>query len=131
MKSTLGIISDDILFWNLITPLLNRNAPEIEIHICSTYQEINSKIEELSCDLIIIDGGLSRISSIELIQFIRMSKHAIAPIWFFPEILSDGYIRKVMEIGANRIIHKPFDPYVVTKEIESLLSKTISLTTSL
>jgi len=125
MKSTLIILSDDLIFWNLFTSLLSRNSLGIQIHVCSTYQEIDKYVEEATCNLILLDGGLSRLSSIEIIQYIRKSKTIISPIWFFPEILSDEYIHKAMEIGANRIIHKPFDPYQVTKEIETILSKTI------
>jgi DNA-binding response OmpR family regulator len=123
MKINITIISDDILFWNLFIPLLNRNIPNVQILVCSTYSEIDKKTEKTNCDLIIVDGGLSNLSSIELIQYIRMKKRILAPIWFFPEILTEAYILKAKEMGVNKFITKPFDPYVVIDEITAKLLK--------
>lgn len=123
MKINIAIISDDILFWNLFIPLLNRNIPGVQTLVCGTYREIDKKTEKTNCDLVIVDGGLSNLSSIELIQYIRMKKRILAPIWFFPEILADTYILKSKEMGVNRIITKPFDPYLIVDEITTLLNK--------
>lgn len=123
MKINIAIISDDILFWNLLIPLLSRNIPGIQTVVCGTYREIDKKIEKITCDLIIVDGGLSNLSSIELIQYIRMKKRILAPLWFFPEILSDTYILKAQEMGVNRFITKPFDPYIIVDEIATLVKK--------
>jgi len=123
MRKNIAIISDDILFWNLFIPLLNRNIPGVQILVCGTYREIDKKIEKTACDLIIVDGGLSNLSSIELIQYIRMTKQILAPIWFFPEILADTYTLKAKEMGVNRFITKPFDPYIVIDEITAKLLK--------
>ena len=123
MKSSIAIISDDVLFWNLFIPLLNRKKPDLKISVCGKYEEINTKVEEGSCDLIIVDGGISSLSSIEVIQFIRTTKQILAPVWFFPEIKTDAYIHKSLSMGVTKIINKPFDPYVVVDDIISLLSK--------
>ncbi|NDP21309.1 MAG: response regulator [Paludibacter sp.] len=122
MNSTIAIISDDILFWNLFIPLLDRKAPDLKINVCRNYQEINYVADQNNFSLIIIDGGIKNLSSIEIIQYIRSSKRILSPVWFFPEIKSDAYLHKSMLIGVNRIISKPFDPYVVVDEIISLLS---------
>ena len=123
MKSAIVIISDDVLFWNLFIPLLNRKNPDLKILVCRTFEEINSKVEIGNSDLIIVDGGISSFSSIEVIQFIRTSKRILVPVWFFPEIKTDTYIHKSLSMGVTKIINKPFDPYVVVDEIISLLSK--------
>ncbi|HEY6913987.1 MAG TPA: hypothetical protein VI413_04865, partial [Paludibacter sp.] len=68
-------------------------------------------------------GGLSNLSSIELIQHIRMKKRILSPIWFFPEIQTEKYILKAKEMGVNKFITKPFDPYVVIDEITAKLLK--------
>jgi len=122
MNLTIAIISDDILFWNLFIPLLDRKVPDLKINVCRNYQEINYMADQNNFSLIIIDGGIKNLSSIEIIQYIRSSKRILSPVWFFPEIKSDAYLHKSMLIGANRIITKPFDPYVVVDEIISLLS---------
>lgn len=122
MKSSIAIISDDVLFWNLFIPLLNRKKPDLKISVCGTYEEINTKVEKGSSDLIIVDGGTSSLSSIEVIRFIRTTKQIVAPVWFFPEIKTEAYIHKSLSMGVTKIINKPFDPYVVVDEIISLLS---------
>lgn len=123
MNSSIAIISDDVLFWNLFIPLLNRKKPDTKIFVCETYEEINTKVEVGSCDLIIVDGGISSLSSIEVIHFIRTTKKILNPVWFFPEIITDEYIYKSLSMGVTKILNKPFDPYVVVDEIISLLSK--------
>lgn len=123
IKISLAIISDDILFWNLFIPLLVLNSPAMEIQICTTYAEINKKFQESKYNLILIDGGISSFSSIEVIQYIRMRKLVIAPIWFFPEIQSDSYFYKAKEMGVTRLIIKPFDPYLIVNEIKNLFNK--------
>jgi len=122
MKSTLAIISDDILYSNLFIPLLKKELPDLHIYICRSFQEIKDKIDHVSCDLILIDGGLTTSSSLEIIHFIRNKKLVVAPIWFFPEIITTEYIHKSKEMGATKIINKPFDPYVITNEIASLIN---------
>ncbi|MDD3322011.1 MAG: response regulator [Paludibacter sp.] len=126
MKPTIAIITDDILFSNLFLPLLERKFSELEIHVCSSFQEIDACFEHFEYDLIIVDGGISNMSCIEVIQYIRMTKKAIAPVWFFPEIITNSYIYKSLTLGATKIINKPFDPYLVADEISELLTKQLS-----
>ena len=123
MKSTIAIITNDILFSSLFVPLLKRNIPEVEILICGNYKEIDKKSENTSCELILVDGGLSGLSCIEVIQYLRMSKHILSPVWLFPEIYTPVYIQKAKETGVNKFISKPFDPYSIVEEITSIFTK--------
>ena len=121
MKSIITIVSDDILFPNILLILLKRKIKELEIIVCKTFQDIDEKLSSKSCDLVLLDGGMTRISSIEIIQYIRTKQLIIAPIWFFTEIETESYIMKSKQLGASMIISKPFDPHKVTDEIASLL----------
>jgi len=123
MKKHITIISDELLFWNLIIPLLKSKMRDIQINVCNSFQEIDEKLNPKFCDLVLIDGGLTDMSSIEVIQFIRLKKNILSPIWFFPEIQIKAYIYKAYQMGASRIINKPFDPYWVTNQIVSMLDK--------
>ena len=127
MKSNITFISNDILFINLLSPLLKRVLPNIEIYNCSSFLEIEEKISDVTCDLILVDGGLTTVSSIEIIHYIRLNKHILAPIWFFPEIQTKEYIQKAKEMGVTKIIDKPFDPYQITDEIVSSINKSNKL----
>jgi len=121
MNLTIAIISDDILFPHLFLILLKRKIKELEIVICKTFQDIDEKSKIKSCDLVLLDGGMARMSSIEVIQHIRAKQLIIAPIWFFTEIETESYILKSKQLGTSKIVSKPFDPHKVTDEIASLL----------
>ena len=121
MNLKIAIVTDNILFSNLFIPLLKREINSIEFYNCSTLIEIDQKIKENPCDLILVDGEINNISSIELIHFIRTSQKQVAPIWFFSLIKTKSYIHKSLVVGASRIIYKPFDPKVITDEIYQLL----------
>jgi len=123
MKPKIAIITDDVLFYNLLSRLLLKKNTDLEIQSCSNFNEIDSKLGSSNSNLVIVDGGISNISPIETIQYLRMSKQFFAPVWFFPEIKSPEYIHESLLTGASKIINKPFDPYLVVDEIVTLLSK--------
>ncbi|MDR3654072.1 MAG: response regulator [Paludibacter sp.] len=123
MKTNITIVSDEYLFWNLIIPLLSSKLQDIRIDICKSIQEIDDKLDAGSCKLVIVDGGMSRMSSIEVIQYLRLKKGVLSPVWFFPEIQTNAYIYKAYEMGATRILNKPFDPYQVIDEIMTLIGQ--------
>lgn len=123
MKPIIAIITDDILFFNLLSRLLLKRITDLEILYCSNFNEIDSKLGNTNSNLIIVDGGISNVSSIEIIQYLRISKQIFAPVWFFPEIKTPEYIHESLLTGASKIINKPFDPYLVVDEIVTLLSK--------
>lgn len=126
MKPSVAIISDDILFDNLLSPLIRQRINDVEITVCRNYIDINTKVENTQCDLIILDGGISHVSSIELIRYLRVKKQLVAPIWFFAEIQNPEYLQKAMELGASRIIKKPFDPNVIAHEVGLIFNKITS-----
>lgn len=123
MKTNITIVSDELLFWNLMIPLLSSKIQDVQIVVCRTVQEIDEKLDAGFCNLVLVDGGMSRMSSIEVIQYIRLKKEILSPIWFFPEIQIEAYIYKSYEMGVTRIINKPFDPYWVTNEIANLIDE--------
>ncbi|MDP4239529.1 MAG: hypothetical protein Q8904_08690 [Bacteroidota bacterium] len=127
MKQTLLIITDDGVFPNLFQILLQRMIPELKIEVCESCKEIDRILFTGNCKLIVVDGKLSEIPTIEVIQHIRLVNNSSVPIWFFPEIQTKLYIDKLYEMGVTRIIKNPFDPYIVTAEIVSLLVKTVLL----
>lgn len=119
MKHLLAILSDDDVFYNLLSVLIAREQIDAEVHRCESYAEINERVKQKKSDLILIDGGLSFTSSFEIIQYMRNTQHIFCPIWYFPEIRTEDHIQKSLELGVNMIFEKPFDPHYITKEIKA------------
>ncbi len=128
MERVIVIITDDIVFSHLLSSLLCIRLNNVVIKTCETYQDIDNQVDGSIIVLILIDGKISTLSGIEVTRYLRMKKKLIAPVWFFPEIVNEAYIYKVKEMGANRIVCRPFDPYAIVSEIDSLLSPIISAT---
>jgi DNA-binding NarL/FixJ family response regulator len=121
MTFKIGIITDNVLFSDLFIPLLNKKLDPTEFYVCSTLIDLDKKIKELACDLILVDGDINNISSFEIIHFIRTSQQQKAPIWFFTTIKTEAYIHKSLVVGASKIIYKPFDPNMIVDDIVKLL----------
>jgi len=123
MKPTIVIVSDDLLFWNLFAYSLSVKTLNLQIYICKSFDEVIENESYKDSILIIVDGGFSDMSSITVIQFLRMQKRTVSPIWFFPEIQTKECLYKSQQIGVSRIILKPFDPILISEEIILLLTK--------
>lgn len=123
MALKIGIITDNVLFSNLFIPLLNKKLNSIDFYVCSTLIELDNKIKKLACDLILVDGEINNISSLDIIHFIRTAQQQKAPIWFFTTIKAEAYIHKSLVVGASKIIYKPFDPNLIVDDIVKLLIK--------
>ncbi len=96
---------------------------DISIIKCDNYLRIDEIMDGSLIRLVFIDGNISTLSSIEVTRYLRIYKKIFAPIWFFAEIVTESYIYKVNEMGATRIIYKPFDPYEIFKEFDVIFEK--------
>jgi len=121
MKPTIVIITEDVIFPYFFKILLYRSIPDLDIIICNSYGEIEDKLNSLSCQLVVLDGGLSNMSSSEIIRQIRNISIITGPIWVFPEFQMSSFIDKLFNNGATRILERPFDPYVLTNEMTTVL----------
>lgn len=117
MKYSLAILSDDMVFFNLLAILIAREQYDLSIYKCSSYSEIKNQIETNQTHLILLDGSLSFTSSFEIIEYLRNNKHILCPIWYFPEIVTEAHIHKSQELGVSKICKKPFDPFLITDEV--------------
>lgn len=123
MKPTIGIITNDVLFENFFIPLLKTKANDIQILVCHEDHSAKDKIDKTICDIILLDGGITGISGIEVLRRLRTKDQVVSPIWYFSEIQTELYEHKAMSMGASRIINKPFDPIQIVDELLSALNK--------
>jgi len=118
MINSIMIITNDVIFPNYFINLLVGIMNAVHIVVCDSFDDIDDQLTNSNCSFILLDGALTRFSSIEIIYHLRYVSHTTVPIWFFPEVHNEGYINKSIEVGATRIIKKPFNPHVICREIK-------------
>lgn len=117
MKPTIAVITNDILFWNLLQPVIKHKLPDCSVVACTSYDEIKRNFEQYVFHLVLLDGGMVGVSPIEITYSLRTTLKVIAPIWFFYEISIEAYQHRARLMGVNRLLTKPFDPYTVAGEV--------------
>lgn len=122
MNKTIVVMSNDILFSQLFETLLYRKIKGVNIVVCKSIQDIKEKVPVHSASLGLLDSILNGISSLEVIRYLRMERRIVTPLFYFSDIQTEAYTYKAYEMGASRIIHRPFDPNAVTDEIVELLN---------
>jgi len=113
----IAIISEDIIFTKLLETFLKIKIPESLIIHYSSFLEIKEKIDNANFDLILVDGIMAGVASFEIINYLRLSKKIISPIYFFSEVHLDYFKIKAYEIGVNYYYEKPFDHHAVIDDI--------------
>ena len=118
------IVSNNDFFYMLFKTFIQQLMKECvvdkieQIHTFYTHETIN---EFGIPRLIIVDANIAGISPVDLINELRTEMKYKMPVWFVTEISARQYLTKIMDVGANRIIFKPFDPERIAKEIVLLL----------
>ena len=75
-------------------------------------------------DLVIADINMPDINGLELIKFVRRSeRHKNKPIIVVSTQQSDKSREKVLELGANAFIAKPFTPITLVNAVKEMLDK--------
>lgn len=122
------IVTNDDFFFLLFKTFIVKIDPGCNVHkvelIHETYS-INSLFIVRLPLLIVVDATISYVSPIDVVNMLRSDLQYKMPIWFVTEITSPIYLSKIMDVGANRIISKPFDPEKLAAEVVSLINKTI------
>jgi DNA-binding response OmpR family regulator len=119
------IVSNHDFFYLLFKTFVQQIDKECKLqkieHVHVAYNKNENNSENLP-NLIIIDANIDRISPIDLVNILRSDMHYQMPIWFVTEIVAEQYVSKMKDVGANRIISKPFDPEELALEIVNILN---------
>ena len=113
----LEVISNSPTFYLLIERFVKLLHSNIQIQIWDSLPMIHESLNNQPSDLIILDGIFTQNSSIDLMYTIRFNLRIITPIWFFSVIETPEFLLKAREVGANRIIERPFDPIEIAAKI--------------
>jgi DNA-binding response OmpR family regulator len=117
----IAIISENLILTKLLDSHLKRKLPECLITRFSSFSAIEEKIRRSAFELIMVDGIISGMASFEIINYLRLEKKVICPIFFFSDTPNDYFKIKVNNKGVNYHYRKPFDARTVTDEIAAYL----------
>lgn len=120
MSKNIHIVTNDDFFYLLFKTFVNQIDKDCVLEKIEMVHEVYVKkaVDETNLPLLIlIDAKILRISPIDLVNILRSDLEYQMPIWFVTEIVSPMYINKILGVGANRIISKPFDPEKIAIEI--------------
>lgn len=113
---------------NVLFLLLENFIKSIDNNIiCKKLLQQNELIDKGEASLIIVDGKMMQVSPISLIYELRYRHKIVTPIWIFNEIQIQTYIDKVIEVGANKIIDKPFNPFEIAKDVVNFVHYNIEM----
>ncbi len=111
------VLSDSATFYPLIERFVKRLLPETRVRLWDRLPTIYESLNKEPSELIIVDGVFTQNSAIDLIHSIRFKMKVYTPIWFFTVVETPDFLLKAREVGANRIIERPFDPIEIATEI--------------
>ena len=117
MHTKILIVTNDNVLYLLLKTFIESSGNLVVCEKISDHQQLGKEDTDTSLKLIIVDGKMVDISSIELIYLMRYEYMILCNIWFLTEIQSEVYLNKALEVGANRIINKPIDPQEFSKEV--------------
>ncbi|HOF98992.1 MAG TPA: response regulator [Paludibacteraceae bacterium] len=127
MAYRINIISNEIVFLTLIRNFIKKIELDIQISETDSLNMLYKELKENSFDLIIVDGNFSENSAIDLLYIIRFKLKIFTPIWFFTVIQTPEYYNKALQVGANVIIERPFDPIEIASQIHEFLHNKVSV----
>ena len=117
MHTKILIVTNDNVLYLLLKTFIESSGNLVVCEKISDHQQLGKEDTDTSLKLIIVDGKMVDVSSIELIYLMRYEYMILCNIWFLTEIQSEVYLNKALEVGANRIINKPIDPQEFSKEV--------------
>lgn len=120
MHTKILIVTNDNVLFLLLKTFIESLDSELECVRITDHQQLK---EYTDIKLIIVDGKMINISPIELIYLMRYEYMILSNIWFITEIRSEGYLKKALEVGANRIIEKPFNTLEFSDEVIKYIQK--------
>jgi DNA-binding response OmpR family regulator len=121
MTYSIIVVTDDIIFPHYFQDLIVKNISNVRVILCDSYVAINEELKKSRCELILLDGFILSLSSSEVIHYIRSSSLSTVPIWLFVDTQPSDCIKSFLEMGVSRVITKPFDNYLICKDVKRLL----------
>ncbi len=114
------IVDDEESARNVLSALLNRYHPEIEIlDRCTNVEEAVSSIKKLNPELVFLDIEMPRFAGYEILNFFDKVEFKIIFVTAY-----DQYAIKAFELAALDYLLKPIDPDRLAQAIEKYREQT-------
>jgi CheY-like chemotaxis protein len=122
LGQTVVIVDDDASVRKLIRKILNKQAPEAEIHEATNGFQAGEMISSLSPSLVILDIFLPGMDGIEVCRHIRSKKNLkkVKILAISGHAVKDTK-DKILKAGADLFIEKPFKVESFSDAIKSFL----------
>ena len=123
-KSIVHIVTNNDFFYLLFKTFIQKVAKDCSVEKVELIQETylnESFTHDQLPQLIIVDANITGISPIDLLNTLRTELRFTMQIWFVTEISARQYLSKIMDVGANLILFKPFDPEKLAIQIVDLI----------
>ncbi|TRX62376.1 response regulator [Carboxylicivirga sp. M1479] len=117
---TVHIISEDQVFITIIHRLLINRFGKVKYTKSRSFNEVKLMSENSVYDVILLDKFIAGTAPFELLSFLRNKKNILTPIFYFTINELDEV--RALEVGANKVIIKPFVPSDLMDEVQLLNS---------
>jgi len=115
-KIKIYIISEDLIFIQLIKFMLNHYVSDTDIEEFNTFSELLNSENTIAPDLILLDDIISGATIMEVISYLRLTRKLLSTICFFSVDVYDIKTKAIAR-GINYFYEKPFNPKIAIKDI--------------
>lgn len=116
------VVDDDIGLLSILTNTLNRMG--VDPTTASNATECLGYLEVDTYDLLLLDLMLPDVDGFEVLKIIRKDdRHAGMPVLVLTARTDPASISKVLSLGADGYLTKPYLPNTLTERIFSVLEK--------
>ncbi len=123
MTKTVLVVEDDNLLRELIRLTLQRQG-DFSIHFADNGKDAVIMTEELLPDIFLMDVMLPDLDGYDACRLIKSGElTSKIPVVFLTARRGKEIALEAREVGAQGVIHKPFDPLSLGAKITSILEK--------
>jgi excisionase family DNA binding protein len=115
------VVDDDREIGSLVSDLLEDDG-RFEVRVVETGYDAGLETERFKPDLIVLDYMLPDLNGDLVCERIRASEaHASTKILFVSGVIEPGEVEKLMGMGADGFVRKPFDVRALVSRVTELL----------
>ncbi len=123
-KKKILLIDDDNMILDSITNILEREKDKYEVIKTGNSLSVNQLVIEHKPDLVILDIMLSWIDGIALAKTIKKI-HKKAKIMAISGYYDEIQNKRILEVGADAFLAKPFELHEFMENVEILLEREV------